>query len=110
MNKVIENIDVLNNQVIIDKIMGKPDYAVAFATWHWPEGGWRAGVTLIDKAWAEDQHLKAACLKQDQLSPEWTAAEGFVNGLNVSSEVSQARAIEKLYESLNRMSKRVELG
>lgn len=83
---------------LVEKLVGLPDYAVGFALWPWPDGGWYAGITLTDRKWAEEQGLAAASLNDDYPAV-WNLTDGFVNGVNEHAGTA-AEAVENLARRL----------
>lgn len=87
----------------VEVFVGMPDYAVAFALWPWPDGGWYAGVTVIDKGYAVRQDLPAACLPED-FEAKWDVSSGFANGMNAHG-INAAEAFQNLQERLDGYAK-----
>jgi len=85
---------------LVDLIVGLPDYAVAFAVWPWPDGGWMAGVALTDKEWADEQGLLPDIRAlTEQNDPPFSIFDGFEGGVNVHAPTA-AEAVLKLWKEL----------
>lgn len=84
----------------VERMVGNPDYAVVFSVWPWPDGGWMAGVALLDKEWAEEQGLPETILElEEDNDPSWNVCDGFQNGINVHA-TSPQKAIEALHAKI----------
>ena len=83
-------------------MVGAPDYAVMFSVWPWPDGGWMAGVCLMDREWAEEQELPAAilALTETPLRAEWNPFDGFAHGINTHFGGSARDAVEALWKKV----------
>ena len=85
---------------LVEKMVGNPDFAVCFSVWPWPDGGWMAGVALINRYYAEEQKLpRSICTLQEQLDPAWNAFDGFQKGINVHAPYPE-EAIQALYDQI----------
>jgi|GEM_PF-6846248 len=83
---------------VVEKMVGLPDYAVCFSVWSWPDGGWMAGVALMDREYAEKQNLpRAICALEEDFDPAWNACDGFKNGINVHAPYPE-EAVGALYK------------
>jgi hypothetical protein len=87
----------------INSIIGAPDYAVMFCLWPWPDGGWMAGVVLVDKEYALDQELLTAHLEEGDWDIKWDVMDGFsYPGVNAHGASSTPElAIDNLIDKLN---------
>lgn len=87
---------------LVERMIGGPDYAVAFAVWPWPDGGWMAGVALMDRDYAEEQELpaKICALAEKDVAVEFNIFDGFEDGINVH-DYDAGRAVAKLWEQVS---------
>src|SRR3989344_3366493 len=82
---------------LVEKMVGNPDFAVCFSIWPWPDGGWMAGVVLLDREYAMKQKLPhAICALEEELDPAWNVTDGFRKGINIHAPHPE-EAIQALY-------------
>ena len=91
--------DIAATWQIVKKCVGLPEYAVLFAVWPYPEGGWMAGFTLYDKEWAEEQDLPMKNMVED-IVPHWSIEIGFLNGANAHGVDAPHAICNAVYEAL----------
>jgi hypothetical protein len=84
---------------LVQEMVGNPDYAVQFAVWPWPDGGWMAGIALVDSTWALRQKLTAIVL-EESYDPAFDMHSGFSPGMNVLAPTPE-EAVRRLYRDLN---------
>ena len=86
----------------VEKIIGAPDYAVVFSVWPWPDGGWMAGICLINKGYAEEQGLPRRICRLNELqlnNVKWGVVDGFQDGINVHAPTPN-EVIDELYSAV----------
>lgn len=84
----------------VKKLVGLPDYAVAFALWPWPDGGWMAGIALTDLDYATEQGMAPRVLAlAEHHDPTFSIFDGFTGGINEHGSNAE-EAIEKLWEAV----------
>lgn len=86
----------------VEEMVGLPDYAVVFSLWPWPDGGWMAGLCLIDREYAQEQNLPLRICNLEDVGiggVEWDVIDGFKKGINVHAPSPQ-EAIDELYSAV----------
>ena len=97
--------------VKVERMVGLPDYGVAFCVSPWPDGGWLAGVQITDREWVERQANKGqidlamlsipGSLKHGyNPRPAWDIYNGFSAGLNALGK-NAAEAVENLWTKIH---------
>jgi len=70
--------------------------------WPWPDGGWMAGIALIDHDWALEQGMSPAILnlleEVGRNGPDWSVYDGFANGINAHSADGPGAVKELLFK------------
>lgn len=91
----------------VERLVGLPDYGVMFCVSPWPDGGWMAGVVVIDLEWVVEQiesHAGITCvmgdLPEDSTYPSWDIIDGFHSGVTVHG-YDAADAIDILWQTLH---------
>ena len=86
----------------VERMVGLPDYAVLFCVSPWPDGGWMAGVVVVDPDWLDEQIKNNNIVKAmenvpvDVDFPNWDIIDGFPSGTNAHGG-DAADAIDRLW-------------
>jgi hypothetical protein len=82
----------------VEQLVGDPDYDAIVNVWSWPDGGWMAGIIVIDKEGCRQQNLLAAVLDEAEgpLKLFWNMFDGFASpGLNAHGMTAE-EAVQNL--------------
>jgi len=92
---------------LVEKMVGLPDYGVAFCVSPWPDGGWIAGVVVIDRDWVTEQIIEKSGIDPLMLNvPDgtwpttWDIFDGFKDGVIAAGD-DAADAIDVLWAKIH---------